>query len=109
MSAGYIAERAAAIVAEQGETMLLKRSGETDISLKGKRLPGSTEDLGNTSTQSVFRVKIGTAELSASAWSTTAPLRGDKLLVDGRTRSVRDAFPLKDGDTILMYELEVAG
>lgn len=110
MSAAYIAERLLAVIDAHGETMTLSRAGEgTTIALRGKRLPGSTEDLGNSAVQPAFRVKIGTAEMAGSAWATKAPRRGDKLLVDGRPRTVRDAFPLKDGDTVLLYELEVAG
>ncbi|KAF0097821.1 MAG: hypothetical protein FD144_4770 [Rhodospirillaceae bacterium] len=102
-------ETAARFIEEHGETMVLSRSGETGLAVKGKRIAGNTEDLGNGSVQAVFRVKIGTDELTSSAWSTKSPKRGDKLLVDGRARAVRDAFPLKDGDTVALYELEVAG
>lgn len=102
-------ETAARFIAEHGETMTLSRTGHADIPLKGKRYGNSTEDLGNSSQQQVFRVRIGTDELSASPWATKAPKRGDKLLVDGRSRAVRDAFPLKDGDAVALYEIEVAG
>lgn len=110
MSAGYMAERVAAIIEEHGETMVLSRPAEgTTIELKGKRLPGNTEELGNSSVQSVFRVKLGAAKLAESTWATKAPKRGDTLMVDGRPRRVRDSFPLKDGDVVALYEIEVAG
>lgn len=110
MSAASIAENVARIIAVHGETMTLRRTGETDITLKGKRIGGGgTEDMDNSAVQQVFRVKIGADELTASAWAVKAPKKGDKLLVDARPRTVRDAFPLKDGDVVALYELEVAG
>ena len=102
-------ETAARFISEHGETMVLSRSGHIDIPLKGKRYGNSLEDLGNSSQQQVFRIRIGTDELVASPWAIRAPKRGDKLIVDGRVRAVRDAFPLKDGDIVALYELEVAG
>lgn len=102
-------ETAARFIEEHGETMVLSRSGETGLAVKGKRYANGTEDLGNSATQQVFRVKIGTTELAGSAWSIKAPKNGDRLTVDSRARTVRDVLPLKDGDVVALYELEVAG
>lgn len=96
--------------AEHGETATLARAAEvTTITLKAKRIGGATDDLGNTAVQQAFRVKCGTVELDASAWSVKAPARGDILTLGGRARTVMDAYPVKDGDTVGLYVLEVAG
>ena len=102
---------AARFIASHGETMTLTRTGEgTTISLKGKRIPGTTDGVGNSAEQQVFRVKIGTAELAASAWAVKVPSSStDALTVDGRVRAVLDVRPLGDGGVTALYELEVAG
>lgn len=104
-------DTAARFVAARGESMTLARVGEgTTISLKGKRIPGSTEDVGGSAEQQRFRVKIGTAELLASAWATKVPSAGtDTLTVGGRARTVVDSRPIGDGDAVALYELEVVG
>ena len=104
-------EMVLATIAEHGDDATLAREGEvTTIALKAKRIGGGTERVGGgTAEQQVFRVKIGTVELAASAWSAKLPKRGDKITIDGRVRSVRDARPIKEGTTTGLYELEVAG
>lgn len=104
-------DTAARFVAERGESMTLAREGEaTTISLKGKRIAGTTDDVGGSAEQQRFRVKIGTAELLASAWATKEPSAStDTLTVGGRVRSVRDVRPIGDGVTVGLYELEVVG
>ncbi len=106
----YVADQVAAVIQEHGETMVLKRTGHTDIALKGKRISGSTSDLGNGgAVQQEFRVKIGVSELAASAWANKKPGRGDRITIAGRDRMVLDATPLSDGGVVALYELQVAG
>lgn len=104
-------DTAARFVAARGESMTLSREGEaTTISLKGKRIPGSTDDVGGSAEQQRFRVKIGTAEMLASAWATKVPSSStDTLTVGSRVRAVVDCKPIGDGDTVALYELEVVG
>lgn len=104
-------DTAARFVAARGESMTLARVGEgTTISLKGKRIPGATDDVGGSAEQQRFRVKIGTAELLASAWATKVPSSStDTLTVGGRVRTVVDCKPLGDGERVGLYELEVVG
>ena len=106
-----VLDTAAALLAEYGDSYTLAREGEgTTVTLKGRRFGGSTERVGaGTAEQQVFRVKVGTAELLASAWSSKVPKRGDKITIDSRARTVRDARPIKEGSTTGLYELEVAG
>ena len=107
----YVAAQAAAVIAAHGETMTLSRDGEaTTITLKGKRIPGSTEDTGGSAEAQRFRVKIAPTELLASAWMSKVPSSaGDTLTIGGRARTVVDVRPLGDGDIIALYELEVVG
>lgn len=107
--AGFLADQVAAVLAEHGESMTLARAGHTAITLMGKRLVGTTEEIGGTAEQQRFRVKIGTAELDASAWASKVPTTTDTLTVGGRVRTILDVRPLGDGGSVALYELEVAG
>lgn len=107
----YVADQAAAVVREHGETMILSREGEaTTISLKGKRIAGTTDDVGGSAVAQRFRVKIAPTELLASAWSSKVPSANtDTLTIGGRARTVVDVRPLGDGDVVALYEIEVVG
>ena len=111
MSAGRVARSAARMMAVHGEAMVLKRVSEpTTVTLQGKRIPGTTEQIGGSAEQQRFRVKIGSAELDASAWASKVPTAaGDTLTVGGRARTVMDVRPLGDNGTVAIYELEVLG
>ena len=110
MSAVDVVRNAARLIALHGETMVLKRASEaTAVVLKGKRLVGSTVDVGGSAAQQEFRVKIGTTELAASPWASKAPARHDSIVIDGRERSILDVRPLGDAGTVALYELLVAG
>ena len=106
-----ILETTARFISQRGESMTLAREGEgTTISLKGKRIPGTTEAIGNTAEQQRFRVKIGKVELLASAWATKIPSAAtDTITVGGLVRAVMDVRPLNDGGVTVLYDLEVAG
>ena len=111
MSAAGTARNVARLILKHGETMTLSREGEaTTISLKGKRIPGGTDDVGGSAEQQRFRVKIAPNELLASAWVTKVPSSStDTLTVGGRVRAIADVRPLGGGDTVALYELEVVG
>ncbi len=102
---------AARFIKARGSSMTLAREGEgSTITLKGKRVPGTTVAVGNSAEQQSFRVKIGVAELAASAWAVKVPNAGtDSLTVDGLPRAVVDVRPLADGGVTGAYELEVVG
>lgn len=113
MNGQYFARRVAKAMARHGEAMTLKRVGEADLPVRGKRVGGSSDALGNA-TQQVFKVIIGTDELAASAWASKAPTdggdgAGDTIIVGGRARNILDVQSRGDGDVVALYELEVAG
>lgn len=111
MSAGYVAERVAAILADHGKPMVLARPDEaTTITVMGKRISGGVEATAGSGQQQRFKVKITAGELAGSAWTIKEPrANGDTLTVDGVPRTVMDWTPLGDGDVVAMYELEVVG
>ena len=104
---------ASGMIARKGATMTLNRAGETSITLKGKRIGGGIDQLGNADQQS-FTLKIGTVELAASDWTPKVPSAGgdgagDTITIDGRVRAILDVRPIHDGETVGLYELQVAG
>lgn len=113
MNSRYFAARVAKALARHGEAMTLKRAGETDLPVRGKRAGGGLDAVGNAEQQD-FKIIIGTAELAASAWAVKEPTSGgegpgDTIIVGGRTRNILDVKPRGDGDVVALYELEVAG
>lgn len=110
MSGAYTARRVDAVLNAHGEAAVLSRTGEgTTITLKAKRMAGSEDDMGGSSAQSSFKVRIGTAALAASAWADKFPKRADSLVIGGRTRIVRDADPKVDGGVTVMHVLALSG
>lgn len=105
-----LAETVAAVFAEHGEPMTLSRASHTSITVMGKRIGGVLEEIGGSAEQQRFRVRIGTADLDASAWASKVPSAStDTLTVGGRVRTVVDVRPIGDGGTVALYELEVVG
>ncbi|MDP2377782.1 hypothetical protein [Reyranella sp.] len=110
MSGDYTAERFAAVLDEHGDTMVLDREGEaTTITLKGKRIPGTTVAIGGSAKQEQFDVKIAPTAILASTWTLKEPRRTDGILVDGKKRAVLEATPYKDSGVLCGYFLKVAG
>lgn len=111
MTAQYVADQFAAVMAEHGETVTLSRSGEaTTISLKGKRIQGALDSIGGSADHQQFTVLISTTELLASSWSSKVPSSStDTLTVGGRVRTVIDCRPMGDADVVAGYELVVVG
>jgi len=104
---------ASRMISLKGATMTLNRAGEASITLKGRRIGGDIGQVGNADQQS-FRVKIGTVELAASDWALKVPSAGgdgpgDTITIDGRVRAILDVVPIRDGETVGLYDLQVAG
>ena len=110
MSGYDTARRVATSIEKHGDTMTMSRDGEgTTVTVKGRRLAGSTAEIAGSAAQQQFRVRISPIGLAASAWAIKAPLRHDTLTIDGRDREVMDAEPLGDSGVVALYELEVVG
>ena len=98
------AAAASRIIDQHGETMTLQRDGHTDLAVRGKRLAGgSVVSIGGTATQQGFDVKPSTTQLHK------VPASTDSIVIAGRTRTILDVQPLKDGDDVAAYVLTVAG
>lgn len=93
-----------------GDLAAYTRSGEgVVITLRAKRIPGSTEATTNAAEHQVFKVRIRPHELIASTWRLRTPFAGDRITINGRTCKVLDAKPLLKGRRIEGYILMVAG
>lgn len=92
-----------------GEPMVLARAGEASLPLQGRRLSATPLEVGGSSAQQSFRVKIGVSELAASSWPSKVPARGDTIAVGGVPRAIEDAQPVMVGEVVLMWLLEVTG
>lgn len=108
----YIAGRVAAVLGEHGETMTLQRTGQSDLSVKGKRLrpggAGSSQAVGAVA-QNMITVKISNAEIAAASWP-GPPRKGDKLVMGGRTYTLEaDSDVRGDAGTTLAHFLVVKG
>lgn len=106
-----IANSVSGIIDRHGEAMTLKRTGEADLPVIGKRISGGAlADIGNSATEQVFRIRLSTTQLGASGWAVKVPSADtDLIVVGGRTRKVLDAMPMGDGGTVACWMLEVAG
>jgi hypothetical protein len=95
-----------------GDSMVLARESEgTTITCKGKRVDAGSSDVvgGNTAQQQVFKVRITTVELAASAWTDKYPKRTDRLTVESRACAVRSARRIGHAGVTIVWELEVGG
>ncbi|WP_319798322.1 hypothetical protein [Nitrobacter sp.] len=91
--------------------MTLKRAGESDLPVIGKRVVGgSITEIGNSATEDVFQIRLSTTQLMASSWAIKEPSPDTDLIVaNGRTRKVLDAAPLGDSGVVGCWLLTVAG
>lgn len=104
-----MADRVAAVLAAHGDDMTLKRSGETDLALRGKAVRATSPGVTGADVHQTFPVRIGVTELLASDWDVKEPKRGDVIVIDGKSRVVRDVHPLKHGEETAQFYLDVAG
>lgn len=93
----------------RGEAMTLKRAGETDLPVMGKRLTGSIEDAGGSAARQSFRIKLSTTQLAASAWVSKVVTRKDSIVVGTRTCTIENAEPINDSGETALWFLEVVG
>lgn len=102
--------RAAALLRRHGQRMLLKRSTEGQaVAVYGVARRVTDDDLGGTSSEQTFRVRLAPQEIESSTWATPWPTRGDALEMKNRSYRVLGGKPIKQGDAALLYLLTVAG
>lgn len=96
MSGQYVADRVAAVIRAQGESMTLKRAGQSDLTVYGSRQRpkgAGSDELTQDLAQNDIIVKISNAEIAASAL-TTPPKKGHKLVIGGKEYTL-----IADADT----------
>lgn len=107
--AGYIARRVTQVTAKHGDgSMTLRRTGQTDLVVKGKRFGSSEEDTGNTTAQSLQTVRIGNVEIEAAGWP-GPPRRTDQIIIGGRTLIVRHVDSRKARGEYVSHIMTCAG
>lgn len=69
----------ARIMAGAGETMILKRAGEADLTVTGKRFSLRPENVAGSMDDAAFTIKISNMEIAASAAPMRYPRKGDLI------------------------------
>lgn len=113
MSGAYTASQVAAVLADHGQTMTLKRRidvGFDSLDVKGRifnpRLQAVDLD-GEAGT--VQRVRISHAEIAASSLPNLLPTEKDQIVIGGTALSIEAVNTLRDGEIIACHVLEVVG
>ena len=107
--ANYIGRRVVQVLDKHGDgSMTLRRTGQTDLVVKGKRFGSSEEDTGNTTTQSLQTVRIGNVEIEAVAWP-GPPKRTDQIIIGSRTLIVRHVDSRKARGEYVAHIMTCAG
>lgn len=100
-----IATRWAAMMADQGETMTLRRVGQADLTVKAWRSLSTPVELAGTMQDDQLSILISNAEIAASAAPSQVPQRGDTIggfVIEGCDSP-------RVGDTVVFHRLAVAG
>lgn len=96
-------------IAEHGETMTLKRSGQSDLTIYGKRYAAPVDSgLAGTRDSVAFKVKLPHVPMVDAAWP-HPPRKTDQVTIGGRTYVVVTARPLGDAGETHGWDLDVAG
>lgn len=107
--ANYIARRVVQVLSQHGDgSMTLRRAGQTDLIVKGKRFGSSEEDTGNTAAQSLQTIRIGNVEIEAASWP-GPPKRTDQIIIGGRTLIVRHVDSRKARGEYVAHIMTCAG
>ncbi len=97
-----------AMIDRLGETTILRRQGQSDLSVKAKVRFFSPAELVGGIIQGDRRAAIGNAEIAAAGWP-GPPKKGDFLVIDGAARAVQACNSVKIGDDYAMHVLQVRG
>lgn len=112
MSGQDTADRVASIISQHGESMTLKRQGQSNLTVYGhrERPKGADGDmLAADLAQNDIIVKISNAEIAASAL-TTPPKKGHRLVIAGKEYTLlADADTRVHGGVTIDHRLLVRG
>lgn len=103
----YVARRVAEELRRHGEAMTLKRTGQADLPVYGKRFGASRDEITADVVITEVNVIISNAEIAGSLL-TTPPKKGDKLVVGGKERALtQDADTRVEGGVTIEHRLLV--
>lgn len=109
MSAADTAQR---FMKAYGEAMVLKRQGQADLPLQGKRLmksrTGGHGEFSNSAAETDLYVRIGNNEIVAAAWP-GPPAIGDIILFGGRNYSITHVDTRVHAGVTVVHFMFVAG
>lgn len=112
MSGANTARRMNQIMNDHGEAMTLKRGGQADLAVKGKRLmrsrTGGAGEFSNSAADTALYVRISNVEIAASAWP-NPPVIGDIIVMGGRGYSINHVDTRVDGATVLAHFMFLDG
>lgn len=97
-----------------GETITLRRPLGTspityrDVQVRAHVRGFNTEDLTGAITQVDSKVIMSPSEITAANWP-GPPKKGDKVIIDGRTRNVEAVFPIYASNELVRIEMRVRG
>ncbi len=93
------------MLSKHGETLVLKRAGQTNINVRGKRFSLTAEALAGAMDDAQFTIKISNAEIAASAAAAQYPRQGDKI----GGYLIQTCDTRRDGETVALHILTVSG
>jgi hypothetical protein len=98
-----------------GRTMVLRREdltgsppAYTDVTVYGAPKDYSPQELVGSIIQGDTRVTISNREIVAASWP-APPKKGDKLILDSKTRNIQAVEPKYLGTELIVYVLQVRG
>jgi len=96
------------VLDKRGTTMVLKRSGTSNLTLKGYLRTASPNVLVGELSQSTREVVFGTTELDNAAWP--VPIRkGDKVVIFSKTYTIQHVEEVSVADDVVRYNIFVRG
>jgi hypothetical protein len=105
----YIAGRVAAVIAQQGETMTLRRAGQSDLPVRAKIYGATDSTVVNTQGRVTRTILISNSEIAAASWP--GPPRAKDQLVDGASKTwiVQDCDTRSHGGVVQNHRMTVVG
>lgn len=102
------ADRVGRVIIGAGEAMTLKRSGQSDLAVRGRQRLYQAQEIVAEIQQGDREVRLGDLEIAAAAWP-GPPKKGDQLVIAGHTTTVQSVETRTLGGATCMHVLRVRG
>lgn len=96
------------MLAQKGRPMTLRRTGQTDLTVQGYAVNGSTEQGQGAARQDMQTVHILNDEIATASWP-GPPIRGDRMVVDSDSWAILTATPVYEGSILIGHKLDTQG